>query len=36
MVGCRCTGNTLFLPSRREFLTVGALGALGFGLADLL
>ena len=36
MAGCRCTGNTLFRSSRREFLTVGALGVLGFSLADLL
>lgn len=31
-----CAGNTLFRSSRREFLAVGALGALGFSLADLL
>jgi uncharacterized protein (DUF1501 family) len=36
MSACCCAGNTLFRPSRREFLTVGALGFLGFGLADLL
>ena len=36
MSACCCAGNTLFHPSRREFLTVGALGFLGFGLADLL
>ncbi len=31
-----CRGNTLVGASRREFLTVGALGFLGFTLADLL
>jgi hypothetical protein len=36
MSACNCAGNTLFRPSRREFVTVGALGVLGFGLADLL
>lgn len=36
MSACNCAGNTLFRPDRREFLTVGALGFLGFGLADLL
>jgi uncharacterized protein (DUF1501 family) len=36
MSACTCAGNTLFRPSRRELLTVGALGFLGFGLADLL
>ena len=36
MSACCCDGNTLFRPHRREFLTVGALGFLGFGLADLL
>jgi uncharacterized protein (DUF1501 family) len=36
MSACNCSGNTLFRPDRREFLTVGALGFLGFGLADLL
>jgi hypothetical protein len=36
MDGCRCAGNTLFRPSRRELLTVGALGVLGFTLGDLL
>lgn len=34
--GCKCKGNTLFRPSRREFLSVGALSFLGFTLADLL
>lgn len=35
MNGCdRCRGNPYF--SRREFLTVGALGALGLSLGDLL
>src|SRR5208283_634057 len=33
---CNCHGNPLFPPSRREFLTVGALGAMGFVLGDLL
>jgi hypothetical protein len=33
---CNCQGNTLFTPSRREFLTVGAMGILGFTLGDLL
>jgi hypothetical protein len=32
----RCSGNPLSRPSRREFLTVGAVGTLGFTLADLL
>lgn len=36
MSRCACSGNTLFLPGRREFLTVGALGFLGFTLGDLL
>ena len=36
MRGCPCAGNTLFRPSRREFLTVGALGFTGLTLADLL
>ena len=36
MSACNCAGNTLFRPSRREFVTVGALGFLGFSLADLL
>jgi uncharacterized protein (DUF1501 family) len=36
MSRCSCRGNALSRPSRREFLTVGALGALGFTLADLL
>ncbi len=33
---CRCLGNPLSNPSRRDFLAVGALGFLGFTLADLL
>ncbi len=33
---CDCHGNPLSAPSRREFLTVGALGAMGFALGDLL
>ena len=33
---CNCQGNPLSVPSRREFLTVGALGAMGFVLGDLL
>ncbi|MGO9115533.1 MAG: DUF1501 domain-containing protein [Thermoguttaceae bacterium] len=33
---CNCQGNPLSPPSRREFLTVGALGAMGFVLGDLL
>lgn len=32
----RCPGNPLSRPSRREFLAVGALGFMGFTLADLL
>jgi len=36
MSTCNCRGNTIFKSSRREFLTVGALGALGFTLGDLL
>ena len=39
MNGCNCTGNRLFRPNRREFLTVGALGVAGLSgltLADLL
>ena len=36
MAKCTCTGNPFFKPTRREFLTVGALGALGFTLGDLL
>lgn len=31
-----CPGNPLCRPTRREFLTVGALGTVGFTLADLL
>ena len=33
---CTCQGNPLSAPSRREFLTVGALGAMGLVLGDLL
>ena len=33
---CCCRGKTLSRPNRREFLTVGALGTLGFTLGDLL
>ena len=36
MSACSCAGNTLFHPNRRQFLTVGALGWMGFGLAELL
>ncbi len=36
MTKCTCSGNPFFRPTRREFLTVGALGALGFTLGDLL
>ncbi|NLX94875.1 MAG: DUF1501 domain-containing protein [Rhodopirellula sp.] len=36
MSKCTCSGNPYFRPSRREFLTVGALGALGITLGDLL
>ncbi|MFZ5833392.1 MAG: DUF1501 domain-containing protein [Planctomycetota bacterium] len=36
MDACECAGNQLFAPSRREFLTVGALGAFGLTLGDLL
>jgi hypothetical protein len=36
MSGCQCGGNPLSNPNRREFLTVGALGALGITLGDLL
>ncbi len=36
MSECRCTGNPLSRSSRRDFLTVGALGALGITLGDLL
>ena len=36
MSECNCQGNPLSAPSRREFLTVGALGAMGFVLGDLL
>ncbi|HUT91541.1 MAG TPA: DUF1501 domain-containing protein [Thermoguttaceae bacterium] len=31
-----CRGNTIFRTSRRDFLAVGSLGALGLTLADLL
>ena len=31
-----CPGNPLCRPTRREFITVGALGTVGFTLADLL
>jgi uncharacterized protein (DUF1501 family) len=33
---CDCQGNPLSAPSRREFLTVGAMGAMGLVLGDLL
>lgn len=33
---CACSGNPLATPTRREFLTVGALGVLGLTLGDLL
>jgi uncharacterized protein (DUF1501 family) len=36
MSRCACSGNTLFDPGRRGFLTVGALGMLGVTLGDLL
>lgn len=36
MSQCKCPGNPLSQPNRRDFLTVGALGFLGFSLADLL
>jgi hypothetical protein len=36
MLRCNCLGNPLSVPSRREFLTVGSLGAMGFVLGDLL
>ncbi len=36
MERCVCHGNPLSKPSRREFLTVGAAGAMGFVLGDLL
>ncbi len=36
MLQCNCQGNPLSASSRREFLTVGALGAMGFVLGDLL
>ena len=36
MSGCNCPGNPLSDSSRRHFLTVGALGALGLTLGDLL
>ena len=36
MPACDCQGNLLFAPSRREFLTIGALGAMGLVLGDLL
>jgi len=33
---CTCRGNPLATSNRREFLTVGAMGVLGFTLADLI
>jgi len=36
MSKCLCLGNPLIRRSRREFLTVGALGVLGLSLGDLL
>ena len=36
MFRCNCQGNPLSAPSRREFLTVGAMGTMGFVLGDLL
>ena len=36
MRNCQCLGNPLAASSRREFLTVGAMGAMGFALGDLL
>jgi len=36
MERCECKGNPLSRSSRREFLTVGALGALGISLGELL
>jgi len=33
---CNCQGNPMSSPSRRDFLTVGSLGAMGFVLGDLL
>ena len=37
MSRCQCEGNRVFSrPNRREFLTVGALGALGLSLGDVL
>ena len=36
MLPCNCHGNPLSQPSRRELLTVGALGAMGLVLGDLL
>lgn len=36
MSECRCSGNPLSQPNRREFLSVGAMGMLGLTLGDLL
>jgi hypothetical protein len=36
MLRCSCKGNPMSAPSRRDFMTVGALGAMGFVLGDLL
>ena len=33
---CNCQGNPLSAPSRRDFLSVGAIGTMGFVLGDLL